>query len=224
MPIDIRRYGAIIGMAAAALVFGIAAHGITRGWQEARQERAVAANAEQIFHSPSSFAAGNPGGDVSVAAFYDFNCPYCRKDAPALAKLIAEDRQVRLVLKELPVLGPDSEAAAKVALAAGRQGKFFELYARLFAEPGRATEEKALRVAAELGLDRERIKQEMQDPAIAAALAENETLARSLKVRGVPFYIVGDKILREGTGDFYADLTRMVAEARSGERRTEQSR
>jgi protein-disulfide isomerase len=121
------------------------------------------------------------------------------------------------------VLGPDSEAAAKIALAAGRQGKYFELYQRLFAESGRATEAKALRVAGELGLDQERIKQEMQDPAIAAALAENEKLAASLKVRGVPFYIVGEKILREGGGDFYGDLTKMVAEARSGERRTEES-
>jgi protein-disulfide isomerase len=210
-------------MGAAALVFGIAAHGITRGWQEARQERAVAANQQQIFHSPSSYIAGNPNGTVSVVAFFDFNCPYCRNDAPSLTRLITDDKDVRLVLKELPVLGPDSEAAAKIALAAGRQGKYFELYQRLFAEPGRATEAKALRVAGELGLDQGRIKQEMQDPAIAAALAENEKLAASLKVRGVPFYIVGDKILREGEGDFYADLTKMVAEARSGERKTEQS-
>ena len=209
-------------MAAAALVFGIAAHGIARGWQEARQERAVAANQQQIFHSPSSTVVGNPNGDVSVVAFFDFNCPYCRKDAPSLERLVADDSQVRLVLKELPVLGPDSEAAAKVALAAGRQGKYFELFQRLFATPGRATEAKALRVAGELGLDQERIKQDVRDPAIAAALAENEKLAASLKVRGVPFYIVGDKILREGNGDFYARLAEMVAEARSGARRTEQ--
>ena len=221
---DIKRYAALAGMAAAALVFGIAAHGITSGWQEARQERAIAAHAEQVYHSPSSFVAGNPNGDVSVVAFFDHNCPYCRRDAPALVKLVAEDGQVRLVLKELPVLGPDSEAVAKVALAAARQGKYFELYQRLFASPGPANEAKALRIAGELGLDQERLKADMQDASIAATIAENEQLAATLKVKGVPFYIVGDEILSEGTGDFYADLTKMVAAARAAGQQAESNR
>lgn len=224
MPIDVRRYAALAGMAAAALVFGIAAHGITRSWQEGRQERAVTAHAEQVYHSPTSFVAGNPNGDVSVVAFFDHNCPYCRRDAPSLVKLTENDAQVRLVLKELPVLGPDSEAVAKVALAAARQGKYFELYQRLFASSGPANEAKALRIAGELGLDEAKLKRDMQDPAIAATLAENERLAQNLKVRGVPFYIVGGKIPREGSGDFYADLTRLVAEARAAKQQAESSR
>lgn len=219
MQIDVKSLAIFAGIGAAALVFGIAAHGITRSWQEARQERTVTASKELLLHSPSSFVAGNPNGDVSVVAFFDHNCPYCRHDAPALVKLTETDGQVRLVLKELPVLGADSEAVAKVALAASRQGKYFEFYQRLFASPGPANEAKALRIAGELGLDQERLKQDMHDPAIVAALAENERLAQSLKVRGVPFYIVGDKVLREGTGDFYADLGRMVADARAEARK-----
>jgi protein-disulfide isomerase len=224
LPIDVKRYAALAGMAAAALVFGIAAHGITRGWQESRQENAIKANEAEIFHSPSSFVAGNPRGDVSVVAFFDHNCPYCRRDAPALVKLTEDDGQVRLVLKELPVLGAESEAVAKVALAAARQGKYFEFYQRLFASPGPANEVKALRIAGELGLDQERLRQDMQDPAIAATLAENERLAQTLKVRGVPFYIVGDKILRDGTGDFYADLTKLIADARAAGKQADSSR
>jgi protein-disulfide isomerase len=131
---------------------------------------------------------------------------------------------VQLVLKELPVLGAESEAVAKVALAAARQGKYFEFYQRLFASPGPANEAKALRIAGELGLDQERLKQDMQDPAIAATLAENERLAQTLKVRGVPFYIVGDKILRDGTGDFYADLTKLVADARAAGKQADSRR
>ena len=72
-----------------------------------RQEDAIAVHAEEIYRSPTSFVAGNPAGDVSVVAFFDYNCPYCREGAPALEKLLAEDRKLRLVLKELPVLGPD---------------------------------------------------------------------------------------------------------------------
>ena len=89
--------------------------------RHARQERGIASRAEQIFHAKSSFVAGNPNGDVSVVTFLDYNCLYCREGAPDLAKLIAQDGKVRLVLKKLPVLGKDSEEVARVALAAARQ-------------------------------------------------------------------------------------------------------
>ena len=95
--------------------------------RHARQERGIASRAEQIFHAKSSFVAGNPNGDVSVVTFLDYNCLYCREGAPDLAKLIAQDGKVRLVLKKLPVLGKDSEEVARVALAAAPQGKYLEL-------------------------------------------------------------------------------------------------
>ena len=95
--------------------------------RHARQERGIASHAEQIFRSPASFVAGNPNGDVSVVAFFDYNCPYCRQGAPDLAQAaLREDGKVRLVLKELPVLGKDSEEVARVALAAAPQGKYLE--------------------------------------------------------------------------------------------------
>ena len=103
--------------------------------RHARQERGIASRAEQIFHAKSSFVAGNPNGDVSVVTFLDYNCLYCREGAPDLAKLIAQDGKVRLVLKKLPVLGKDSEEVARVALAAAPQGKYLELDQRLFASP-----------------------------------------------------------------------------------------
>ena len=178
-----------------------------------RQERAIAAHAEEIFRSPTSFVAGNPQGDVSVVAFLDYNCPYCRRGAPDLAKLIEGDPKVRLVLKELPVLGKDSEDVARIALAAAAQGKYFELHQRLFAEPGRATKTKALRIAGELGLDVGRLEADMDDPAITATLLENTRLARDIGVRGVPFYLVGNRVLGEGK-DLYARLAQGVADIR----------
>ncbi len=81
-------------------------------------EAAIGAHADAIYRPPQSFVAGNPKGEVSIVAFFDHNCPDCRADVPALEQLIAQDPGVRLVLKELPVLGPDSEAVARVALAA----------------------------------------------------------------------------------------------------------
>jgi protein-disulfide isomerase len=176
-----------------------------------RQERGIATHAGEIFRSPTSFVAGNPQGDVSVVAFLDYNCPYCRQGAPDLARLIETDGKVRLVLKELPVLGKDSEEVARIALAAAAQGKYFELHQRLFAEPGRATRAKALRIAGELGLDVGGLERDMDDPAITAALLENTRLARDIGVRGVPFYLVGDRVLGEGK-DLYGSLTQKVAD------------
>lgn len=197
------------------MVIAVAVYSLGARWQEVRQQRAVGVNAEQIFRSPAGFVAGNPNGDVSVVAFYDANCPYCRQGAPALAKLIAEDGQVRLVLRRLPLLGADSESAARVKLATMAQGKYFELYQRLFTEPGRATKDKAIRIAGELGLDTARLERDIQNPSIDGALAETTGLARALGVRRVPFYLVGDRVLGEGTDDLYAELTARVAEIRA---------
>jgi protein-disulfide isomerase len=207
-------------LAIAALAIGVALFAVGHRWQEARAARAVGENAEQIFRSPESFVAGNPRGDVSVVAFYDHNCPYCREGAPALAKLVADDPQVRLVLKELPVLGSDSENVARVALAATHQGKYFELYERLFEEPGRATKEKAMRIASALGLDTARLERDMQDVAIDKELADTKQLANTLGVRGVPFYLVGDRALGEGGDDLYSELTARVAGVRRNGCRT----
>lgn len=181
--------------------------------QGVRQENAVALHAEEVFRSPDSFVAGNPEGDVSIVAFFDYNCPYCREGAPALSKLVAADGKLRLVLKELPVLGPDSEAVARIAQAAIAQGKYFELYERLIAEPGRATKDKALRLASDLGLDTVRLEKDMADPAVEAAIAANKRLADRLGVKGVPFYLVGDRTVSESE-DFYVALAAKVADIR----------
>lgn len=171
-----------------------------------RQDTAIAEHAEAIYRSPSSFVAGNPQGDVSMVAFFDYNCPYCRAGAPELAKLVANDGKVRLVLKELPVLGPDSEEVARVAQAAQAQGKYFELYEKLIGQEGRATKGRALAIAADLGLDRTKLEQDMAGTAVESAIADNMRLASAIRVKGVPFYLVGDRTLppNAATADFAA--------------------
>lgn len=205
-----RSFRLLILLGLAGLLSLVIAHEIVAYLRFARQERGIAAHAEQIFRSPTSFVAGNPQGDVSVVAFLDYNCPYCRQGAPDLAKLIEKDNNVRLVLKELPVLGKDSEDVARIALAAIPQGKYFELHQRLFAEPGRATKAKALHLASELGLDVDRLEADMDDPSVTATLLENTRLARDVGVRGVPFYLVGDEVLGDGK-DLYGRLAQAVA-------------
>jgi protein-disulfide isomerase len=206
-----------LGVVALVIVLGIYAFeraSRTSDGEISGPEGAVAANADEVFRSPRSVVAGNPEGDVTIVAFYDYNCPDCRKDAPALEALVARDGDVRLVLKELPVLGPDSEDAAAIALAAKRQGEPYALHQRLMRTKGRVTKARALAIADELGLDVERLKREMADPSITAALLANRRLANDLGVRGVPFYLVGDRVVPEGDGNFYADLKDRVADVR----------
>jgi protein-disulfide isomerase len=210
----VRPIYVLIGMAASALVFGIAALGITQGWREARVERAVGANAEQVFHSPRSPVAGNPNGDVSVVTFYDPNCPYCREAAPVLKKLIDDDSKVRLVLKELPILGRESQAAARLMLAADRQGKYFDMFEQMLTTPGRATTDKASRIANDFGLDTARLKKDAADPAIDETLAATTQLAKTIGVNGVPFLIVGDRVIGVTGKDLYGELTEKGAAVR----------
>jgi protein-disulfide isomerase len=199
----------LAGAAAALAVYALASY-----FQIAWQRDAIARNAEAIYRSPTSFVAGNPDGDVSVVAFFDYNCPYCREGAPDLAKLVAADGKVRLVLKELPVLGADSEVVARIAQAAMAQGKYLELHNALFAGRGRATKETALRLASELGLDAAKLENDMQGQAVEGAIAGNEELADRLGIEGVPFYLVGDRALSGGTDDLYGHLVAGVVEIR----------
>ena len=91
--------------------------------QAANQQKIIGENADALFRSPLSYTAGNANGDVTVVEFFDYNCGFCKRALPEVVKLTETDPKVRVVLKELPIFGEESEAAAKAALAAGKQGK-----------------------------------------------------------------------------------------------------
>ena len=209
-----RSLRTITGLGLAGLVSAVTAYMLVGYVQGVRQANMIAQHAEEIFRSPDSFVAGNPEGDVSVVAFFDYNCPYCRQGAPALSRLIAADGKVRLVLKELPILGADSEVAARLAQAAIAQGRYLELYERLITEPGRATKGKALHFASELGLDLVKLERDARGPAIGSAIAANKQLADRLGVEGVPYYLVGDRPLWASGDDLFAKLAAGVADVR----------
>jgi protein-disulfide isomerase len=198
----------------AGLLSALAAYLAVSYLRGVRQENAISMHAEEIFRSPTSFVAGNPDGDATIVAFFDYNCPYCRAGVPDLKKLLHDDARVRLVLKELPVLGRDSEDVARIAQASIAQGKYLELHERLFAERGRATKEKALRIASELGLDPARLEADMRSPGVEGAIAANRRLASRLGVEGVPFYLVGDRPLPGADENLYAQLAAGLADVR----------
>ena len=157
------------------------------------QDSALAKNRAAIFNDPSSFVAGNPKGDVTIVEFFDYNCGYCKRTVGPLLDAVAKDGNVRLVLKELPILGPSSITASHAALAAVKQGKYMELYKALYAHKGPLDDEAVFNIAADVGLDIKKLSKDMMDPAIAKTISRNEDLSDALHIRGTPAFIIGDK-------------------------------
>lgn len=210
-----RSLSVLIGLFLAAVAIALGARYLEQAVEEARRTEAMREFADEIYRSRSSLVAGNPQGDVTVVAFLDYNCPDCRADTPELAKLIANDGNVRLVVKELPVMGKNSDVLARLALAAAKQGKYLKLHEKFFTTPGPLTREQALVLADGLGLDRAQLVQDSRDRVVAKALADNKRIAGKLGVKDVPFYLVGDRVLGEGSGDLYEQLSESVADIRA---------
>jgi protein-disulfide isomerase len=169
---------------------------------------------KEIFDDPATPVGGNPRGDVTIVEFFDYRCPYCKQVLPVLQTLLKEDHQLRFVYKEMPVLGPVSVVAAHAALAARRQGKYEAFHAAMMATKGQITDDTVYKVAGSVGLDVDRLKQDMTAPEIEQELKANLALADALNIRGTPGFIVGKKIV-PGALDLDA-LKNMVAEARKG--------
>ena len=162
---------------------------------EGDQQRAKIAALGDKLISPADPVAGNPQGDVTIVEFFDTRCPYCRKLEPAMADLLARDHGVRLVYKDLPILGPASLLGSKALLAAQMQGGYEKLRSAIMAAPPQTTTAMIKDAAMKLGLDWPRLEHDMDDPAIAARLDGNVKLARSIGVDGTPALIIGGDLL-----------------------------
>lgn len=167
---------------------------------------------DEIFNDPNSPVGANPNGDATLVEFFDYNCPYCRRATPMLDSLEREDKGLRLVFKEYPILGPGSVFAARAALASQKQGKYLVFHKAMMAYHGRITETSSLEVAAAVGIDVERLKKDMQDPVIDEAIRRNLELAQMLRIAGTPSFVVGKEIVR-GLTDAGA-MKRLIASAR----------
>ena len=164
---------------------------------------AVAAETEALLRSDADVVLGNPDGDVTLVEFFDFNCGYCKRAAPDVKALIAEDSGLRVVLKDFPVLGPGSVEAAKVALSVKRlvgQPAAQAFHTRLIDMQGQINAGRALALAEEMGLDRKRIEEEMGSGAIEAIISSNLSLAQRLGLTGTPSFIVGDQVIMGAVG------------------------
>ena len=182
--------------------------------QAEQQKQGIGENADEIFRSEYSYVGGNPDGDVTVVEFFDYNCGFCKRALPDVMKLTEEDDTVRVVFKELPIFGEDSEEAARAALAAKEQGKYFEMHQRLYNDPGKANKGKALAIAKDMGLDVEKLEADMESDKVDAALEENMKIAQAIGLQGTPLYLIGDEMIAGAPDDLFEQLEANVAKIR----------
>ncbi len=158
---------------------------------------------DEIFNSPNDAVLGNPKGSVTLVEFFDYNCGYCKKSYPDLENLIKSDPKLRIVIKDFPILGPDSVKAHIVARAVMKimPEKYAEFHKELLTVPGRSNEEKAIKIAVKLGVDEQKLRSTMQDESLQQAFVDNGQLAYALGINGTPSYILGNNVLVGAVGE-----------------------
>ncbi|MGH6763218.1 MAG: DsbA family protein [Phyllobacterium sp.] len=181
----------------------------------------IASHADQLFNSPMDAVFGNPDGDVTIVEFYDYNCGYCKRALPDMDALIESDPNLRFVMKEFPILGPDSTRAHIVAKAFKtlHPDEYMEFHRELLGSEGRATEETAMAVALKLGADEKQIREKMTSPDVTAAFQANYELAQALNITGTPSYILSDEVVPGAVGiEFLAEKIQNIRSGKTAAR------
>jgi len=189
--------------------------------RQAKTAATLAENRAALLADPADGEIGNPHGDVTIVEFFDNQCPFCKALAPTLDQLVSSDRNIRIVLKEFPILGPGSDIAARYALAAKRQGKHAAFHAALMADTtpeGQLAEPRLLEIASSLNLDLARLKQDIQASEIQDQIQRARALAKTIGVTGTPGLVIGDTVQ---SGAMPLDeLTKAISAARAQGRRS----
>jgi protein-disulfide isomerase len=176
--------------------------------------RAIQKNQAELLNDPESPVGGNPNGDVTIVEFSDYQCPYCKKAFTAVKSVVASDGKVKLVYKDLPILGEASKIAAVAALASLKQGKHDVFHDALMTNTAKLDADRIFEIAASVGIDVARLKTDMEDPKIKSIIDRNMALAQELGVRGTPAFVIGKQFV-PGAVDASA-LKELIADARKG--------
>jgi protein-disulfide isomerase len=174
--------------------------------------KAIGQNEAELFRDPESPVGGNPAGDVTIVEFNDYQCPYCKRAYQAVKSVTGADGKVKIVYKDLPILGEASRIAALAALASMKQGKHKELHNALMEFNGKLDREKILEVATAVGLDIAQLQKDMDDPKLRQIIERNMALAAALGVRGTPAFVIGKQFV-PGAVDAES-LKALIADAR----------
>jgi protein-disulfide isomerase len=170
-----------------------------------KHREAIKQNTAAIFNSSRQVVLGNPQGDVSLVEFFDYNCAFCRRAVSDALDLLKNDRNLRLVLKEFPVLGEGSTQAAQVAIAVRMQDqtggrKYLEFHQKMFTSRGQIDRARALAVVREIGVDAARAERDMVSQETKVTLEESFRLAEALGINGTPTYVLENQVIVGAVG------------------------
>ncbi|MFN7924688.1 MAG: DsbA family protein [Bryobacteraceae bacterium] len=155
---------------------------------------ALTAHRDALLADAKTPSFGKAASPVTIVEFFDYRCGYCKRVSPTVKKLMEEDPSIRVVFKELPILGPESSVAALAALAAHEQGGYLKFHQALMAA-SEFTPEVISDLAKKSGLDTERLQKDMAKPELQAALAQNRTLSEALAIQATPAFVIGDEVV-----------------------------
>lgn len=177
---------------------------------------AIKQNMDWLLNNKNHAEAGNPKGDVTIVEFFDYNCGYCKQALSDLMALIEQDKNVRLVFVEVPILGESSLAAAKWALAANKQKLYLEYHIALMRHRGTLNEDVFLDAAKKIGVNIEQLKKDKDDPEITKTMDDNLKMASTIGISGTPGFVIGDQLIRGYVG--LDGIREAVAEARKNKK------
>lgn len=183
-----------------------------RNLEEREVGKAVLQNRSALEKPFAGAWEGAADGDVTLVEFFDYNCTYCRASLPTVTRLLAEDKKLRVVYRELPILGEASEIAARHSLAVAQQGNYGTFHRLLFGA-GRTSPAVIDEALSKSGSDKARVKAALTSPAIDREITQNLALQRSLNLNGTPSWVVGDRVFAGAVG--YDELKKAIAEARA---------
>jgi protein-disulfide isomerase len=170
-----------------------------------QQKAAIKTNRRDLFSSPRQVTLGNHTGDVTLVEFFDYNCGYCKRALVDLLGLMESDPKLKVVLKEYPILGPDSVEAARVAVAVRMQdasgARYLAFHRNLLENRGHNDKARALAAAREAGLDVARLERDLASEEVKKSLDESTRLGKALAINGTPGYVVGDRVIIGALGE-----------------------
>jgi protein-disulfide isomerase len=179
----------------------------------AAKDQRAAGRIDALDNNPGSPWLGNPKGDVTIVEFFDYVCPYCKAVEPRLEAVLKSDRRVKLVLKEFPILTPQSMIASRMALAAVRQGKYAPFHLALMHVTENLQAPDIDAIAKSVGLNVEKLRKDMYAPEVTDEIIANFNLARAIRAFQTPTFVVGSHILTEDSADI--DFPKVIAAARA---------
>ncbi|KFB10036.1 DsbA family protein [Nitratireductor basaltis] len=183
--------------------------------QAAAQSQIIEEASSRLFESSYDGVIGNPDASVTVVEFFDYNCGYCKRALADMEAIVAENDDVKFVLKEFPILGPDSQRAHVVSMAFQKlkPEAYEEFHSRLLGLDARADEAAAMTIAKDLGGDEDEIREAMKDPKIMASFSDTFELANALQITGTPSYVVGTEVVFGALGkDVLAEKIEQAAQ------------